>query len=118
MERAVAALAEPPEHLLIDARRLPGCGLPQTSVVRGDASVLSIACAANVAKVHRDARMRDLDQRYPGYGFARHMGYGTREHLEALRRLGPTPFHRRSFAPVRAALEAAAMAPTAPDPSD
>lgn len=104
MERAVAALAEPPEHLLIDARRLAACPLPQTSVVRGDASVLSIACAANVAKVHRDARMRELDARYPGYGFARHMGYGTREHLEALRRLGATPVHRRSFAPVRAAL--------------
>ncbi len=106
MERAVAALPEAPDHLLVDARRLRGCPIPQTSLVRGDATVLSIACAANVAKVHRDARMRELETRYPGYGFARHMGYGTREHMEALRRLGPTPVHRRSFAPVRALLEA------------
>jgi ribonuclease HII len=73
---------------------------PQTPLIGGDARDGSIAAASIVAKVFRDARMREFDALYPGYGFARHKGYGTREHLRALTRLGPCPEHRRSFAPV------------------
>ena len=99
MRRAVLALGPTPDHLLVDARIVPGIGCPQTPLVRGDARDGSIAAASIVAKVHRDAIMRRLEEQYPGYGFGRHMGYGTPEHLAALRRLGPCPEHRRSFAP-------------------
>jgi ribonuclease HII len=91
------------DHLMVDARTVPGIDRPQTPLVHGDAIDGSIAAASIVAKVHRDAIMRRLDDRHPGYGFVRHMGYGTVEHLDALRRLGPCPEHRRSFAPVAAA---------------
>jgi ribonuclease HII len=104
MARAVAALPEPPGHLLIDARRIPECAIEQTSVVDGDTSVYSIAAASIIAKVHRDRLMRELAERYPGYGFDRHAGYATRAHLAALHHLGPCPAHRRSFAPVRSLL--------------
>jgi ribonuclease HII len=97
MRRAVLALRPEPDHLLVDARRVPGVGCEQTSIVRGDSRDGSIAAASIVAKVHRDAIMRRLETEHPGYGFARHMGYATREHLAALRRLGPSPMHRRSF---------------------
>jgi ribonuclease HII len=100
MRRAVTALAIAPEHVLVDARTIPGVSAPQTSIVGGDARDGSIAAASIVAKVYRDARMRELDALHPGYGFARHMGYATREHLSALRRLGPCAIHRRSFSPV------------------
>jgi ribonuclease HII len=100
MRRAVAALEVKPDHVLVDARTIPEIAAPQTAIVGGDASDGTIAAASIVAKVHRDAIMRHLDSRYPGYGFDRHMGYGTQKHLEALRRLGPSPTHRRSFAPV------------------
>jgi ribonuclease HII len=100
MRRAVAALAVKPDHVLVDARTIPGVAASQTAIVGGDASDGTIAAASIVAKVHRDAIMRHLDSRYPGYGFGRHMGYGTQQHLEALRRLGPSPAHRHSFAPV------------------
>lgn len=103
MRRAVVSLATPPQHLLVDARTVPGVDCPQTPLVKGDARDGSIAAASIVAKVHRDALMRRLDDEHPGYGFARHMGYGTPEHLAALRRLGPCPEHRRSFAPCAAA---------------
>jgi ribonuclease HII len=99
MRRAVLGLAVEPEHVLVDARTIPGIQAAQTSIVGGDARDASIAAASIVAKVHRDAIMRRLEIEHPGYGFARHMGYSTREHLEALRRLGPSPVHRRSFAP-------------------
>jgi ribonuclease HII len=99
MRRAVAALAPAPDHLLVDARTVPGTACAQTALVRGDARDGSIAAASIVAKVHRDAIMRRLDAEHPGYGFARHMGYATRDHLDALRRLGPCPMHRRSFTP-------------------
>ncbi len=102
MRRAVVSLALPPQHLLVDARTIPGVGCPQTPLVKGDARDGSIAAASIVAKVHRDALMRRLESEHPGYGFARHMGYGTPEHLAALRRLGPCPEHRRSFAPCAA----------------
>ena len=100
MRRAVRALGTQPDHLLVDARTVPGVEIAQTPLVGGDARDGSIAAASIVAKVHRDALMRRLDAEHPGYGFARHMGYGTAQHLAALRRLGPSPVHRRSFAPV------------------
>jgi len=106
MASAVAALPLAPDHLLIDGRgrRLPGCAIAQTTIVDGDRLVYSIAAASIVAKVHRDRLMRELDERYPGYGFARHVGYATAAHLKALGELGPCAIHRRSFAPVRVLL--------------
>ena len=100
MRRAVAALPVAPQQVLIDARHIPGLAVPQVALVKGDARSYSIAAASIVAKVRRDAMMTALEERYPGYGFARHMGYGTAEHLAALARLGPCPAHRRSFQPV------------------
>jgi len=102
MRRAVLGLGVLPEHLFVDARTIPRIEIPQTAIVGGDALEASIAAASIVAKVYRDAWMRRLGERHPGYGFDRHMGYGTEQHLAALSRLGPTPAHRRSFAPVRA----------------
>jgi ribonuclease HII len=100
MRRAVTGLALVPDHLLVDARTVPGVAVPQTPIVHGDAEDGSIAAASIVAKVDRDAMMCELHARYPGYGFDRHKGYGTPQHLAALRRLGPSPAHRRSFAPL------------------
>ncbi len=102
MRRAVASLARVHAvgHLLVDARTVPGFGLPQTAIVKGDQKDASIAAASIVAKVHRDALMERLGRRYPAYGFERHMGYGTADHVAALERHGPCPVHRRSFAPV------------------
>jgi ribonuclease HII len=99
MAAAVLRLSPQPDHLLIDALRLD---LPhaQTSIIYGDSLSISIAAASVVAKVYRDARMRELDLEYPGYGLASHKGYGTPEHREALRKLGPCILHRKSFAPV------------------
>lgn len=103
MRRAVEALPLRPELLLVDARRVPDVEIPQRSVPDGDGRVSSIAAASIVAKVYRDAWMCDFDRRHPGFGFARNAGYGTPEHLAALARLGPSPAHRFSFAPVREA---------------
>ena len=100
MRRAVVGLSAHPDHLLVDARTVPGVDVSQTAIVRGDASEACIAAASIIAKVHRDSLMCDLHRLHPGYGFDRHKGYGTRHHLEALQRLGPSPVHRRSFAPV------------------
>ncbi len=100
MRQAVEGLALRPDHVLVDARTIPGLDSPQMPLVAGDARDGSIAAASIVAKVYRDALMRRLDARFPGYGFAKHMGYGTREHLRALDALGPCAVHRRSFAPV------------------
>jgi ribonuclease HII len=104
MRRAVQSLRPAPQHLLVDARRVPGVPWPQQGIVKGDALSLSIAAASVIAKTSRDAMMVEAEARFPGYGFARHKGYGSPEHLEALRRLGPCELHRRSFAPVREAL--------------
>ncbi|HWV36988.1 MAG TPA: ribonuclease HII [Vulgatibacter sp.] len=104
MLRALRALHTAPEAVLVDARRIPEVEVPQQSIVKGDAKSLSIAAASIVAKTTRDARMLELDAAYPGYGLARHKGYPVAEHLAALKRLGPCPIHRRSFAPVRKAL--------------
>lgn len=109
MRRAVAGLARLPETLLIDGNRAPSLdGYPGRveSLVRGDASCPAIGAASILAKVYRDREMHVLDRRYPQFGFARHKGYPTREHRERLRRYGPCPAHRRSFAPVS---EAAAL---------
>lgn len=104
MRRAVAALRPPCDYLLVDALHIDW-PVPQQALVKGDARVAAIAAASILAKTARDALMAELDLRYPGYGLARHKGYGTAEHLEALRRLGPTPLHRRSFSPVLEALQ-------------
>jgi len=102
MARAVSALPAAPGHVLIDGNRLPeGLPCPATALVRGDARSLSVAAASIVAKVARDALMVDLAQQHPGYGWERNAGYATPAHLSALRDLGPTPHHRRSFAPLR-----------------
>jgi ribonuclease HII len=95
--RALEELSIPVQHVLVDFLKLPECILPQTPLVKGDARSLSIASASVLAKTARDAVLRDLDDEYPGYGFARHKGYATAAHYAALERLGPCPIHRRSF---------------------
>jgi ribonuclease HII len=104
LTRAVQALARRPEHVLVDARKLPELGIPHTPIVHGDALSLTIAAASILAKTARDAWMAEQDGVHPGYGFCRHKGYPTAEHFDALRRLGACPLHRRSFEPVRVAL--------------
>jgi len=101
MCHAVASLAYLPDFLLIDCVTLPQLAIKQNSIVKGDKLSISIACASIVAKVTRDRIMADFDRSYPGYGLAEHKGYGTGQHLAQLRRLGPSPIHRRSFAPVK-----------------
>jgi ribonuclease HII len=101
MRRAVDALAPQAEYLLVDGNRLPGHALPGQAVVKGDARHPAIAAASILAKVARDAQMAELDLRYPEYGFARHKGYPTKEHLAALEAHGPLAEHRKSFAPVQ-----------------
>jgi ribonuclease HII len=101
MKLALAELAEPPGYLLIDAVRLRNVPVPQKAIIRGDRTVLSIACASVVAKVTRDRIMLELDERYPGYEFGRHKGYGTRIHLECLRRYGASRIHRMTYSPLR-----------------
>ena len=103
MLAAVSALAPAPDALLLDWVPIRRCPLPCRTVVKGDAKSLSIAAASILAKVARDAVMRDADRDYPGYGFARHKGYATAEHLRRLDEKGPTPLHRRSFRPLRQA---------------
>jgi ribonuclease HII len=102
MKDALRQLVPGPEHVLVDGLPVPSLGWPQTAVVKGDALSYSIAAASVLAKVTRDRRMIAYERIHPGYGFAQHKGYPTPEHLHALRRLGPCPIHRRSFAPVRA----------------
>ena len=113
MRRAVEGLATVPDHLLIDARRLREVQIPQQAIVKGDCKSLTIAAASILAKTARDALMCELDARHPGYGFARHKGYPVRAHLAALDRLGASPVHRRSFAPVRALLGLSPLPPAA-----
>ena len=97
MRLALAKLSVTPEHVLIDGRSLKELSCPQTTFIKGDRDVYSIAAASIIAKVYRDTLMMRLDYQYPDYGFARHMGYGTPAHRDAIRRLGPSPVHRRSF---------------------
>ena len=102
MSRAVNALEA--DFALIDGNRLPpSLPCPGEAIIKGDSQSLSIAAASIVAKVSRDRLMIEADARYPGYGFAQHKGYPTRDHMNALQRLGPTPIHRRNFAPVQSA---------------
>lgn len=102
MQRALEKLCVQPQHVLIDHIPLPEVTLPQTPITRGDDRVLSIAAASILAKVSRDRAMCALDADFPGYGFARHKGYGTPHHRRALERLGPSAIHRLSYAPVSA----------------
>jgi len=97
MRRAVLGLAVRPDHVLVDARTIPGLDLPQEGIVKGDARSHAIAAASILAKTERDARMRRHDAEFPGYGFADHKGYPTEIHRDAIRRLGPCAIHRRSF---------------------
>lgn len=101
MQRAVAGLGVTPDYALIDGNRCPVLPCAAEPVVKGDARVAEISAASILAKVERDRQMQQLHQRFPEYGFARHKGYPTPEHLAALARLGPLPEHRRSFRPVR-----------------
>ena len=107
MQRAVEALPMTPDRVLVDGKHCPPLACPCTAIVKGDATVPAISAASILAKVTRDAELRELHDRYPRYDFARHKGYPTAIHREALRRYGPCPEHRRSFAPVAAALQAA-----------
>ncbi len=103
MARALLALPALPDHALIDGLPVKGLPCPSLAIVDGDARCLSIAAASIMAKVTRDRLMLELDREYPQYGFARHKGYGTREHMQALLQHGPCPVHRQSFRPVREA---------------
>jgi ribonuclease HII len=105
MKSAIEKLMPEPQYLLIDYMHLPEVSLPQKGITDGDSLCFSIACASIVAKVYRDRLMVEIDKTYHDYGLARHKGYGTKAHLECLRRHGPCPIHRRSFRPVRELLE-------------
>jgi ribonuclease HII len=101
MKQAIEQLSPKPESLLIDYLRLPEVSMPQKGITNGDNLSFSIACASIIAKVARDRLMMLFDRAYPGYGLARHKGYGTSEHFACLSRLGPCPIHRRTFSPVK-----------------
>jgi ribonuclease HII len=103
MKKAIENLGVTPDFLLIDAVVLKDSGIPQKNIIHGDSISASIAAASIVAKVYRDALMQDLHGEFPLYGFNRHKGYGTKEHLEALAKYGPCPYHRKSFSPVKEA---------------
>ena len=105
MRRAVLALTPQPATILVDGLHVPKVAMPARAIVQGDATVPAISAASILAKVARDAVMLELHATYPDYGFDRHKGYGTALHMAMLRRLGPTPAHRRSFAPVRASIK-------------
>jgi ribonuclease HII len=105
MQRAIEALAVTPTEVWVDGLQVPRVAIPARAVVRGDASVKAISAASILAKTARDAEMARLAERFPQYGFERHKGYPTREHLDALARHGPCEAYRRTFAPVRAVIE-------------
>ncbi|MFP6581466.1 MAG: ribonuclease HII [Candidatus Hydrogenedentota bacterium] len=109
MLEATEALDPIPEFLLVDGFAIPGCVIPHKRIVKGDQRSQSIAAASIVAKVTRDRLMIELDGRYPEYGFARHKGYGTKVHLEAIAQYGPCAEHRKSFAPIANAVSTAAL---------
>jgi ribonuclease HII len=116
MRRAVMSLRVRPDFVLVDALTIPGIGVPQRGLVHGDRISASIAAASIVAKFYRDQMMLAFHNLYPAYGFRRHKGYGTPDHLEALRRLGPTPWHRSTFRGVRPSplMELPLLAPPEP----
>jgi len=101
MRMAIGELSVRPTLVLADGFEIPGIDLPCRGIIDGDSKSLSIACASIIAKVFRDRLMTEMAGQFPGYGFERHVGYGTAEHLRALRKLGPSPIHRRTYAPVR-----------------
>jgi ribonuclease HII len=101
MQRAVAGLGVKPGRVLVDGNRSPDFGCPAEAIVKGDQSVPEICAASILAKVSRDREMVELDHIYPGYGLAKHKGYPTKQHMDALKELGVTEIHRRSFGPVR-----------------
>ena len=101
MQRAVAGLSPPARYVLVDGNQCPRLDCPVKAVVGGDSTIAAISAASIIAKVTRDWEMVEMDRCYPGYGLARHKGYPSREHVLALQRLGVTPLHRRSYAPVR-----------------
>ncbi|QHS22230.1 ribonuclease HII [Virgibacillus sp. MSP4-1] len=105
MKKAVLELKHQPQFLLIDAVKLPELPIQQESIVKGDQKSVSIAAASVLAKVTRDRRMKEIGRQYPSYQFETNMGYGTKVHLEALKQLGPTPYHRQSFSPVKEATQ-------------
>ncbi len=109
MQRAVAGLAVVPLRALVDGNRCPKLAVPAEAVVKGDGKVACIAAASILAKTFRDEAMLDLHRQYPQYGFDRHMGYPTADHLERLRQHGPSPIHRRSFGPVKLLLAQAEL---------
>jgi len=109
MHVALLGLSVQPDHVLVDGHHCRAILTKQTAIIRGDAKSFSIAAASVIAKVTRDRMMVELDKEYPQYGFAAHKGYGTPEHLAALEQFGPCPIHRRTFAPVRHALEPVQM---------
>ena len=102
MNEALAQLTPPPEHALVDGTRVKTLRFPQTPIVKGDARSYSIAAASVLAKVTRDRQAAEWQRQWPEYGFAEHKGYGTPQHLAAIRSHGPCPIHRRSFAPLKA----------------
>lgn len=104
MYEAIASLSPVPQEVLIDAVELPNLSIPSQSIIKGDAKSASIAAASILAKVTRDRLMEAYDERYPNYGFAKHKGYGTREHIEAIQRYGICSLHRKSFEPIRSML--------------
>jgi len=104
MVRAVEGLPLLPEYVAVDGNRMPSWGYAGETVIKGDALVPAISAASILAKVCRDAEMCQFEEQYPGYGFAAHKGYGTRQHREAIVRFGPCPIHRRSFEPIRSML--------------
>jgi len=104
MSRAIDGLQLPCQHALIDGNKAPDTPLDTTTIIKGDSLVAAISAASVLAKVQRDREMVELDALYPGYGFAKHKGYGTKVHMDALRELGPCDIHRRSYAPVKACL--------------
>ena len=105
MQLALDGLYIHPDHVLVDGLRVPLIDVEQTAIVKGDAKSFSIAAASVIAKVTRDRMMVQVHEQFPQYNFARHKGYGTPEHLAALDQYGPSPVHRKSFAPVRLAIE-------------
>ena len=104
MRRAVEGLTSQPDFVLVDARRIPHCSIPQRGIIKGDTLSASIAAASIIAKTTRDALMAEFDSVHPGYNFATHKGYPTPEHCRLLKELGAAPIHRRSFARVREVL--------------
>lgn len=107
MQRAVSGIVIVADEVLVDGDRCPDLPYPARAIVKGDASVPEIMAASIIAKHHRDQQMIELDKKHPEYGFAQHKGYGTPEHIEALKKHGPCPAHRTSFAPVREVIAAA-----------